>query len=523
MVYDVAIIGAGLSGLMLAEQLLQQDDSISICIIHEDQFPNEEVAFKVGEATIETGAYYLRKIFGAEYMDNNYFIKMGMRFIESHGDSYNEMGPAHFPPNNSYQFERGKLENYAYDLLKDRVDILQNTRFLDVDDSHEVKKIEVVELGKDRKTIEARWLVDASGMKRVLSKKYNLSIKQSLPNSSVWFRVDGAVMVDDIYPAGEDSPFSHMDNRSVSSLHIDGKGYWIWVLRISETKTSVGIAFSEAIHKMEDLSTLEKTYEWLKIHEPAFYNYLIKKDFPILDFKYLKKYARVSSYCISDNRIGLTGDACAFVDPVYSGGLDIICLCNTMLTNVIIADRKEGNYTQYIEFYNQLLKELVDILLVCLHKMYDSKDNWYYIFLKYMVDGALYFGMVAPFAMNEGLRDFEKAQVLWGVIRQGFHVYAKTIDLINDSSFQQHEIPRFLPISVALFGAINANTRVPEGDLDQLELLLKDNVRVLEKIHEYVSENKNLVDLYWLPKGALIPTPKKWRYAEFCDADGRIV
>lgn len=497
MVYDVAIIGAGLSGLMLAEQLLQQDSTISICIIHEDEFPNEEVAFKVGEATIETGAYYLRKIFGAEYMDNNYFIKMGMRFIESHGNSYNEMGPAHFPPNNSYQFERGKLENHAFDILKDRVTILQNTRFLDVDAEGEIKKIDVVELGKDRKIIEARWLVDASGMKRILSKKYNLSIKQTLPNSSVWFRVDGAVMVDDIYPAGEDSPFSHMDNRSVSSLHIDGKGYWIWVLRISEAKTSVGIAFSEAIHKMEDLSTLEKTYEWLKIHEPAFHSYLVKKDFPILDFKYLKKYARVSSYCISDNRIGLTGDACAFVDPVYSGGLDIICLCNTMLTNVIIADRKDGNYTQYIEFYNQLIKEVVD--------------------------GALYFGMIASFAMNEGLQDFERSKKIWEIIRQGFSVYEETINLIKRPDFKQHDIPKYLPISVALFGAINANTREPEGDLDKLEVLLKDNVRVMKKNREYVAENKNLVDLYWLPEGARIPTPKKWRYAEFCDTDGRIV
>lgn len=523
MVYDVAIIGAGLSGLMLAEQLLQQDATISICIIHEDRFPNEEVAFKVGEATIETGAYYLRKIFGAEYMDKNYFIKMGMRFIESHGDSYNEMGPAHFPPNNSYQFERGKLENYAFDLLKDKVDILQNTRFLDVNDEGEVKKNEVVELGKDKKTIEARWLVDASGMKRVLSKKYNLSIKQSLPNSSVWFRVDGAVMVDDIYPAGEDSPFSHMDNRSVSSLHIDGKGYWIWVLRISETKTSVGIAFSEAIHKMEDLSTLEKTYEWLKIHEPTFYNYLIKKDFPILDFKYLKKYARVSSYCVSENRIGLTGDACAFIDPVYSGGLDTICFCNTVITDVIIKDRQGENTTKYIENYNKILKGFVSVWSACLNNMYDNKDNWYYIFVKYMVDGAMYFGAVAPFFMNDGLRDYEKSQTNWAIVSRIFDVYKETINLVNQPNFKQHDIPRFLPISIALFGSINANTRAPEGDLNKLELLLKDNLRVMEKLYEYVSENKNLVDLYWLPEGARIPTPKKWRYAEYCDADGRIV
>lgn len=140
-----------------------------------------------------------------------------------------------------------------------------------------------------------------------------------------------------------------------------------------------------------------------------------------------------------------------------------------------------------------------------------------------MVDGALYFGMIASFAMNEGLQDFERSKKIWEIIRQGFSVYEETINLIKRPDFKQHDIPKYLPISAALLGAINANTREPEGDLDKLEVLLKDNVRVMKKNREYVAENKNLVDLYWLPEGARIPTPKKWRYAEFCDTDGRIV
>lgn len=248
MLYDVVIIGAGFTGLSLAQQLLKELPDISICIVHDGQFPNEEVAFKVGEATIDTGGYYLRKIFGAEYVDKEYFLKMAMRFINTDGSSYKEMGISHFPRQNSYQFERGRLENDAFDLVKDKVEILQNTRFLDVEDDGLLKKVHIIELGTEAKTLHTKWLIDASGMKRVLTKKYDLSIKHPLPNSSVWFRVDGAVLVDEIYPADTPDVFHGID-RSVSSLHIDGKGYWIWVLRLSNNKTSVGIVFSENVHQ----------------------------------------------------------------------------------------------------------------------------------------------------------------------------------------------------------------------------------------------------------------------------------
>ncbi|WP_271828228.1 hypothetical protein [Commensalibacter communis] len=68
--------------------------------------------------TIEIGAYYLRKIFGAKYVDQEYFLKMGMRFINTDGDSYKEMGISSFPFQSSYQFERGRLENDAFNQSK---------------------------------------------------------------------------------------------------------------------------------------------------------------------------------------------------------------------------------------------------------------------------------------------------------------------------------------------------------------------------------------------------------------------
>lgn len=418
-----------------------------------------------------------------------------------------------FPFNNSYQFERGRLENDVFALVKDKVEILQNTRFLDVEDDGLLKKIHVVELGKEEKILQTKWLVDASGMKRILTQKYDLSVKQSLPNSSVWFRVDGAVLVDDIYPA-DTNAFYGID-RSVSSLHIDGKGYWIWVLRLSDDKTSVGIAFSENIHKWEDLSTLEKTFEWLERYEPTFYNYLKQKDFPILDFKYLRKYARVSSYCIAENHIALSGDAFAFIDPVYSGGLDTICICNTFITDVISKDMRGIDPSKYIVFYNQIFKDYLSAWFSCLDNMYDNKDNWYYIFIKYIIDACMYFGGICPFVMNQAYKDFDKAQEAWVVVCQIFEKYKQVIQVISKKDFKQHEVTDRLNLTSMLFAQINSNIMSPGGNVNVLIDLLHDNLAIIQKIYEYVSQDKNLFDLYSHKNHEETKDWTPWRYGDF--------
>lgn len=523
MIYDVTIIGGGLAGLTLAYQLHREISNLSICLIHDQKFPNEDVAFKVGEATIELGGFYLRDTLGlGEYMKQEHFIKMGMRFIETNGNTYREMGIGGFPMNDSYQFERGKLENYIFSLIENKVNVCQNTRFLDAETNGLIKKLNLVDFDNGPKTLNTRWLIDASGRKKTFSKEKHLSVKQSLPNSSVWFRVDGAVLIDDIYIANENNPFRHID-RSYSSLHIEGKGYWIWVLRLSKQTTSVGIAFSEDIYDMNELSTLDKTFEWLKKYEITFYNYLKTKDFPILDFKYLRKYATASSSFLSEKRWALTGDANTFMDPVYSGGLDNICISNTCITDVIAKEKQGVNISEYIDFYNKINEDILDVYVSCFYKMYEKKDNWYYIYAKYIVDSAMYFGAIAPFFMNEATKDFENAKKIWKIVCNIFDIYKKTVTIIKDEDFHKYnmEIPNLIDLTPSLFSQINSNVKLPlhlykerlSNPANGLTLLLEDNLAVMNKLYEYVSTRKNIADFYFKKENANLN--EQWRYGAF--------
>jgi 2-polyprenyl-6-methoxyphenol hydroxylase-like FAD-dependent oxidoreductase len=62
--YDVAILGGGLAGLSMALQLKRQRPETKVLVADKRAEPAPEAAFKVGESTVENGAYYYREILG---------------------------------------------------------------------------------------------------------------------------------------------------------------------------------------------------------------------------------------------------------------------------------------------------------------------------------------------------------------------------------------------------------------------------------------------------------------------------
>ena len=62
--YDVVILGGGLAGLTLALHLHRTHPDISVMVAEKRAGPAPLAAFKVGESSVEVGAYYYREICG---------------------------------------------------------------------------------------------------------------------------------------------------------------------------------------------------------------------------------------------------------------------------------------------------------------------------------------------------------------------------------------------------------------------------------------------------------------------------
>lgn len=343
--YDVVIAGGGLAGLSLALQLraeLEADlPDARIAVVEKSKRPLPDAAFKVGESMIELGSHYFGQVLAlSDYMDERHLHKNGLRFHT--GDTRGsiagrpEIGPAEFPIVPSYQIDRGRFENDLRGLCDERnVTLLEGESVKDVDLNESEGHEHVVTL-RSGGSLRARWFVDASGRRHLLQRKLDLRRPSPVSSSSAFFRIAGRIKVGDLVDASESRWHQRDvgDNRWLSTVHLMGQGYWVWLIPLSTGFTSVGIVADAQHHPFDTFDTPPKARAWLAEHEPAlsakiegreFEDFLLRRDYSYLSAKAIDPAARWT--CV--------GEAAAFVDPLYSLGSDFIAMANSFTSRVI--------------------------------------------------------------------------------------------------------------------------------------------------------------------------------------------
>src|SRR5579875_1844460 len=159
--YDVAILGGGLAGLTLALQLKRTRPAMRIFIAEKQKHPVPEAAHKVGESTVEIGGAIL-------------------------------------PLLDSYQLDRGRIENMLSEYLPDLgVKLLDGAKVqrIDLRPEGERHRIQILQEGSEQE-IEARWVVDASGRSSLLKRQLGLARKVEHAANAVWFRINHEIDID---------------------------------------------------------------------------------------------------------------------------------------------------------------------------------------------------------------------------------------------------------------------------------------------------------------------------------------
>ena len=360
-----------MAGLTLALQLRRRLPDAHVTVIEPTRRPLPEACFKVGESTVEVGARYLGRILGLhDYLLASHLRKNGLRFFSGHPatalEDRTEMGPPEPPNIAAYQLDRGRLENDLRAMCEaEGVDLREGWGVRDVTFGEETHELTIVETRAGSgtrsgssaavRTLSARWVIDATGRRRLLVKKLGLHKPLSPQASSAWFRVGERVKVAELVPtAARGWHDRDVDgNRWLSTCHFPGRGYWIWVIPLSSGGTSIGLVAENECHDPRTYSSEETMRTWLATHEPQLAARL--EGVELSDFLAMRDYRYFSQRVISPDRWACVGEAGLFVDPLYSPGADVIGLGNCLATELIVDDLSGRHDPARVEELNGFL------------------------------------------------------------------------------------------------------------------------------------------------------------------------
>jgi flavin-dependent dehydrogenase len=379
--YDVCIIGAGLAGLCLTRQLLLEMPALRIALVERQVAPLPKATHKVGESLIEAGAHYLLNTLQlSSYLRASHLPKAGLRwYLAGLGEQIQdrlEFGAFDFPLLPSVQIDRGVFEEDLRNIIRTMGGTLYEGYSVQTDDITLAPTYHEILISKNGigEHLKCAWLIDASGRRRLLASKLQLSSKVDHSASACWWRLPGKWDLTDIIPRRPPHIWHEREfaPRFLSTNHICGSGYWIWIIPLQD-HTSFGIVADQSIHPISIRSTYQNAQSWLREHEPQIAEWL--KGSEPSDFLAVKNFSHNTVQYYSTDRWGIVGEAAVFLDPYLSTGTDLIALGSNLITRLIIRWKAGISIEDAVSAFNRLKAEYVSALTAGYSGMYEYFGN----------------------------------------------------------------------------------------------------------------------------------------------------
>jgi FADH2 O2-dependent halogenase len=389
--HDVAVLGAGLAGSMIAACLARQ--GVDVLVVDAGQHPR----FAIGESTIPYTSMMMRLVserydvpeikklttFEAVQADvsTNCGVKRNFGFV------YHDPGRPH-DPRQTNEFPIPKITHTENHFFRQDVDqwmltvavrhgakVRQRTPVTGVETSPDA-----VTLHTPHGDITAKYVIDASGFRSPLAEAFDLREKPTrlrAHSRSYFTHMVGVKPFEDTVPRGvhgNPSPWSE------GTLHHMFPGGWMWVIpfdnhpRATNPLCSVGVCLDPRVHPKPDYPAEQEFAEFLERFPDVRRQFVDAR--PVRSWVSTGRLQYSSKQTVGD-RWCLTSHAAGFIDALFSRGLEnTMEIVNSLVYRVVDAVRDDDFSAERFAEVQELEQGLLDFNDDLVANAYTSFQSW---------------------------------------------------------------------------------------------------------------------------------------------------
>jgi flavin-dependent dehydrogenase len=407
---DVLVMGGGATGQLAAAYLRMRFPSLKVAVV-EGPHKNRPI---VGESFVEITIDFLMELGLGAYLIEKHYPKYGLTYyfkldIDQPADrTYIVDEAPTVPPLLSFQINRFTFDREVRERnLKNGVQMIDGAvAGLDLSKSGGLHSVTVQDPTQQQYTVRARWLIDATGRNRVLSKLLQLHEKVNEQKNVFWFRLANfnPEILDRIHAVKK-------QNRAFvpyyATHHFFGKGNWIWCIPMRSPEDvpfiSIGITYRKDVYPHGEVRTMEQFLECVgREHEVVTE---LTRSGIVVDTNFYSSYMWECRQRYSSDGWYIIGDAGDTVDPLYSVGM---ALSSVQIRQIGAIIERELNGYDTREFTKDL-----DTAVIAFQRgvtrdttrLYECMGDAYQCHLRVHLAVTQVFHLALPLLMNDYLWD----------------------------------------------------------------------------------------------------------------------